>query len=336
MERVVYCGCGVRMRAPESALGMQGVCVRCGNTIVVGEQNSLPLLDTPHPLPPLKNIMARPQAAPAYQDVRYTPDSGISPSAHAGPTPKSHACARCGRTFRGAWDRNRSAEGEVCHICAQRLDVAPPVPEPAQAAPPPLYDLANPQTRHTLSPQAAQIGFFRRILDPLRAAWEDWRIGGAVLAGVAVVLILLADRFRVAEYIAEFFAAPADLDSAAIAPWVHGLAFTLVVLRPVVQHFIMLYMLLAWCDVLPNDTFVKNLVALGAVAVVLALIGWCVAMFFILDFFLAMVLQVYFVVYLYDLNLEQSIRIFPCWLLAWLFAQATFGLLMGIAAALVI
>ncbi len=336
MERVVYCGCGGRMRAPESALGMQGVCVRCGNTIVVGEQNSFPLLDTPHPLPPLANIRARPQAAPAHQDARYAPDSGVSPSAHADPATKSYACARCGRTFRGAWDRNRSAEGEICHICARRLDAAPPVPEPAQTPPPPLRDFANPQTRHVVPPQAVQRGFAGRMLEPLRPAWEDWRIGGAALVGVAVVLILLADRFPVAEYIAEFFAAPVDLDSAVIAPWVHWLAFTLVLLRPVVQHFIMLYMLLAWCDALPNDTFVKNLIALGAVAVVLALIGWCVGMLTIVGFFLAMVLQVYFVVHLYDLNLEQAMRIFPCWFLAWLFSRAGFALLMGMAAALVI
>ncbi len=336
MERVVYCGCGGRMRAPESALGMQGVCVRCGNTIVVGEQNSFPLLDMPHPLPPLADIKTMPRAAPAHRDARHTPDSGISPSAYAAPAAKSYACARCGRTFRGAWDRNRSAEGEICHICARRLDTQAPPPQPAQTPPHPLRDFAHPQDRHVGAPQVIKRGFVGRMLEPLRPVWEDWRIGGAALAGVAVMGILLADRFPVAEYIAELFAAPADLDSAAIAPWVYWLALALVLLRPVVQHFIMLYMLLAWCDALPNDTFAKNLIALGAVAVLLALIGWCAMMLPILGFILAVVLQVYFVVHLYDLNLEQAMRMFPCWFLAWLFSRTGFALLMGVAAALVI
>ncbi len=46
-------------------------------------------------------------------------------------------CARCGRSFRGEWDRCEGPEGTICHICANRAPENPPQPETQEEPPPP-------------------------------------------------------------------------------------------------------------------------------------------------------------------------------------------------------
>jgi hypothetical protein len=59
-------------------------------------------------------------------------------------------CARCRRAFRGDWDKNDSAIGRICHICANlgtAEDVPPPAMTPAVEATP-APDLSGPTQLH--------------------------------------------------------------------------------------------------------------------------------------------------------------------------------------------
>lgn len=341
MERVVYCRCGGRMRAPEAALGMQGVCVRCGAAIIVGEQNSFPLMDDSSQLPPIAALRKRPVAAPPHQDARYVPDAGVAPgqTAHPGRIAGAYACVRCGRTFRGAWDRNKTPEGEICHICARRMcpEDGNAAPSPLDAAPPPtIWDFANPQDKQVIQPQVIQRDALSRIKDALRLAWDDWRIGGAILAVTAIIVIGLLQQFPVAEHVANFFTVEIDEENPQVSPILEGLFIVLIFLRPLVQYFVMLYILLAWCRALPNDTFFKNLIALGWVAVILAVIGAYVGTLPVMGGLLAFALQIYFIWHLYDLSFEQTLRLFPCYFIAWLLTKSVYIMAMSVLAALAV
>lgn len=341
MERVVYCSCGGRMRAPEDALGMQGLCVRCGTAIIVGEQNSFPLMDDSSQLPPLAALKKRPVAAPPHMDARYAQDAGaaLGQTAHPGRVAGAYACVRCGRTFRGAWDRNKTPEGEICHICARRIrpedgNAAPSAPDPAP--PPAIWDFANPQDKQVMAPKVVHRNAFSRITDALRLAWDDWRVGGAILAVTAIIVIGLLQQFPVAEHVADFFTVEIDEENPQVSPILEGLFITLMFLRPLVQYFVMLYILLAWCRALPNDTFFKNLIALGWVAVILAVIGAYVGMLPVMGGILAFALQIYFILNLYDLNFEQTLRLIPCYFIAWLLTKSVYIMAMSVFAALAV
>lgn len=107
MDLEVTCTCGHRIVVSEFALGMTNRCPGCKEPLTVTLKNSRPLdQDGPRPEAPEPAAAAAPMASPfdAAEPERTVRD------------PKKH-CARCGRVFRGDWDRYRAPEGTVCHIC---------------------------------------------------------------------------------------------------------------------------------------------------------------------------------------------------------------------------
>ncbi len=86
---ICTCECGHRFHVSDSAWGMESVCGMCGRPIQVTPDNTRPV------------------------DVEIPPGESDRGSS-------ADHCARCGRPFRGDWDKNSSAEGMICHICANQ------------------------------------------------------------------------------------------------------------------------------------------------------------------------------------------------------------------------
>jgi len=100
----------------------------CGESFAISASNTISL-DTPAP-------SNRPLHAISEGEMAF-----------GGP----RTCARCGRPFRGDWDRYQSAKGLICHVCAN-LTGAPPGPAPTEAPvePPPTPLVAPPSYRAIL------------------------------------------------------------------------------------------------------------------------------------------------------------------------------------------
>lgn len=86
----------------------------CGETFVVSPANTV-MLDPPEP------IAFRPLDAISTADAKH-----LGGAQH---------CVRCGRPFRGEWDRYSSAQGAVCHVCANLMGLQDQDREPVYATP---------------------------------------------------------------------------------------------------------------------------------------------------------------------------------------------------------
>lgn len=116
MDLIVTCTCGHKTTVSEFAAGMTAPCPGCGKPLTVGPDNAKPVTAAQSP------AIAAPQPSrhTDLDNIVYTPMQVSSLKTH---------CARCGKEFRGDWDRHQSAAGLVCNICknfvsGQAQDVA--------------------------------------------------------------------------------------------------------------------------------------------------------------------------------------------------------------------
>ncbi|MBM3289146.1 MAG: hypothetical protein FJY92_03255, partial [Candidatus Hydrogenedentes bacterium] len=93
MDLVVTCTCGHQMTVSEYAAGMTAPCPACKKPLTVSPENSRPA-SAAQAIPPPHAPVA-PSAD--MQGQTYTPLRTSSLKTH---------CARCGREFRGDWDRH--------------------------------------------------------------------------------------------------------------------------------------------------------------------------------------------------------------------------------------
>ncbi|GMU93804.1 MAG: hypothetical protein AMXMBFR4_28620 [Candidatus Hydrogenedentota bacterium] len=97
MQVTYTCPCGHRMTISEFAIGMTLTCPVCGREEEVSASNVKPVRgDEPKPTP----VSPPPSERPAPQ-----------------PDHEAMQCARCGRMFKGSWDRHPSPIGTVCNVC---------------------------------------------------------------------------------------------------------------------------------------------------------------------------------------------------------------------------
>jgi hypothetical protein len=150
------------------------------------------------------------------------------------------------------------------------------------------------------------------------------------LAGLGIALLVLVLTLPVAEYAAEMFAPDPGRVSDLGPGWgylVLGLGFILNCLETLVW----LYLGLLWLDRLPNDTLGKNLIAVGAVAVVLQLLGFAG-----LNLYLGLVVCIaqYAVLrHLYDLDFSDLLMLLMLSILLAPLFWATEAFCWGVAAA---
>ena len=118
-DLICTCKCGCKIRVSEFAVGMRRRCGQCGEAFVIGPENTVAL------------------ETPARQPVaEFAARSNADAKAFPGP----HQCARCGKPFKGEWDRYSTSKGVVCHICASLVaqETGPGQKErPTPLAPPP-------------------------------------------------------------------------------------------------------------------------------------------------------------------------------------------------------
>jgi hypothetical protein len=86
---LVTCECGHKFQVSDGAWGTDVVCGNCGITFRINKNNAR-----------LQDEAPSPEEAPK----KDSPDH----------------CARCGRPFRGDWDKVATPEGVICHICANQ------------------------------------------------------------------------------------------------------------------------------------------------------------------------------------------------------------------------
>lgn len=231
-DLVLECPCGHKMRVPDSAMGTTGLCPKCGGEVTVDLSNTRPL-DLPE---------AR----------------------------KARVCDRCGRPFRGDWDRTETTEGTLCHICANLAGAS--VVKREAARPDPAPEIQIPEENAALGVDSrawARVseeeskGIFAKFDD----AWR-YRKGEVILLGVGFVIALAVvlfwpDRSKPVELAEQ----PAETVSTGI-----GVAFVLIsFVTDFLTRFLALYLYLYFMNKLPNEDTASNLFVVGAVA-----LGWAV------------------------------------------------------------
>lgn len=104
-DAFLECDCGHLMKVSSFAVGSKGRCPGCKQVLTVTEDNTRPITDDT-PLP----------GTVGDRD--------------------ENACGRCGKTFRGDWDRVETVEGLVCHHCSVRVSEGEQAkqPEPSIAS----------------------------------------------------------------------------------------------------------------------------------------------------------------------------------------------------------
>lgn len=291
-EIVIRCTCGQSMRAPREAVGKLGRCVNCGRPVRVQEarpivsavtsfesdsgleQEIRTLQDVPAKFvqTPEKrsesNYAGPPKSMQRLQDLWGDEHDAAAPQAatparpaHVVPVPPSVAaprCARCGRAFRGDWDRHPREDGVLCNICARQL---PPERTPWDSpidrgtVPPPsheeLRELARLTNRHA-KPER----------DPNK--YRGLPVFLAFGAGTMLLVWLLPAEKWVGSFMLEVFSAekpPRGTDAyyAVLAAGLFGVFLA---------QFMALYLTLAQANKLPVDVFVANAFHIAVVTLV--------------------------------------------------------------------
>lgn len=162
-------------------------------------------------------------------------------------------CTRCGRKFRGPWDQHVREDGTLCDICARQVGHAPQRSVTA--------NVTTDDLRHVH--EAIMPDMLLREPDAVRRYYL--RVGAMTLAAAVVVAALLG-------YL--LFYAPDSVDAYKQGQ-VEGLVLLLTerFLSRLIIGFFSLYLVLWYFNTLPNDTTVSNVLAVGTVSVLLAVIG---------------------------------------------------------------
>ncbi len=244
VDFLVTCDCGHRMRVSEYAMGMTGRCPRCGKALTATEADS-------EPLEPTRPNAASPTSTPTEPE----------------PKADDHHCARCGRIFRGTWDKYPDDRGALCHVCANLATDAPPSPPP----PAPVRQAPSGAAwRHLAdSPGKPTEGGPRR-----RAPGSTFRerhpklVQRAVLAaGLAVVALAVFYSFTGEsrlEHLPTEGGRPAA--SVELPPFWAYLVWGVGALFNVAGYGLAIYWVLHLHNKLPNYTLGKNILAVGIAA----------------------------------------------------------------------
>ncbi len=241
----VACGCGQRISVPESAYGTSQPCPRCGGNIYVS-LSSLRASVSPAEAPQ-RAPAASPAAAPPAVELR------------------AETCTRCGRAFRGDWDRQ---PGGLCNICANQAAPVHDRPEPAREASSPA---AAPPTRRMLMPEYHQVSPYiieeakpKAKRDMKKMKREAIVLGVAFLITMALIVILPTDQIVNRDQ----WEAKGEVSRA----WA-GVVIAVKIVSIFAGSFIAFYIVLHRADKLPRETFLGNTIAVGPVVVGLAIMA---------------------------------------------------------------
>lgn len=175
------------------------------------------------------------------------------------PVANAAQCVRCGHAFRGDWDRTETTVGSLCQQCA-RLYEPPPEMAPAE----PVY--ANEPVAPVLTERETPV-----LEEPEEEPKS--RKGLLLYLLFSAVALAIYAALPVDEPIRELMALlTPERPDVPQGSWLERM-FVISVLVSVLYHFAALYLGLLWCGLLPNEDTRNNVIAVGAMAAVLFLIG---------------------------------------------------------------
>ena len=241
--------CGHEMVVSAHALGAKGRCAGCGAILEVGSGNTRPFDE------------ASLSGVTGAVTVR---------AAEAPPT----RCARCGREFRGDWDRNEGPEGTICLICKRLVREDQPVAPEA-----PIGELAPESSLLLDQGEPATRPKYRKPAVPRFAKDYPQLFRGTVLA-LGLLVVALAVYFTFSDTgplpdrsEGEYLTAQARLKESGLAGAVWWVLLSMTVVFGVAGHGTLLAVILYYAGRLPADGFVQNLVLLAPSAVVISILG---------------------------------------------------------------
>lgn len=263
LDRVFSCPCGHKMRVSEFQLGMDIHCPICKAEHRLRESNTEPLVRNAPPAPKTPRTEA------------FALDKGEMTLGAASASAGGDVCERCGKAFRGDWDKHSTIMGEVCNVCANlAVDGGPETLKLASKAPSaPAYDPFTDPTKAQPLPAPEESASHKP-----RWMEEHPTESKLILWGLAMVVILLslwattveppAPVVRSDEQIA---AAQAAVEQLGELPFVVVYGFNLAFWFLGIG--VPLFLLLKFTDKLPFDSWWANGFEVGWVALFLAFVG---------------------------------------------------------------
>lgn len=222
------------MRVSEYAVGMTAKCPKCGQSLQLSEENATPIVERHY--------------------ARQAPEAEVLPQVaeRQERAPQATRCVRCGRLFRGDWDRHQSDKGILCLICA---DITGKRKQKAESD--------TRQVPHGLSPAD----------DEAKEADPRIRLAVAIASGLVIVITLyyvLSGEGPVPPGVGVSIedVPPPRVQIPA------GVVYTLNFFFRILSVFLALYFALRAVDSLPRDTLAVNTLILVPVAAVLYVVPW--------------------------------------------------------------
>lgn len=300
------------MRVPEFALGSRGRCAGCGRALTVAESNTRALFPSDGPAPISDRASPERPASESSEVAEF-----VDPRASRPVLPRGSQCARCGKLFRGDWDRNPTEHGEICHICARLATEqgGPAVPGRIAEEPP-----AHPDSYFPMQPMGSPPEEEPKVPAFARNHPELFR-GVVLTAGVAVMV--LAAYFALFGDFSDLGVDTTDGagPAAPAAPLPRNVVLLIWIIRGFFMlfgHFLALYLALSVFEKLPMDTLPGNILALIWPTLIAAFFGFIpfvgalfVALIFYawFDFTFKMIV-VYFVFHIFTSIIAQQGALF--------------------------
>lgn len=258
MDLLVTCTCGHQTTVSEYAVGMTAPCPQCGRPLTVSRDNAKPVTGAPAP-----TIETKPAGE---SDVVYTPLQTSSLKTH---------CARCGREFRGDWDRHSSAIGLVCNICRNLVTSKQTVQSTGYVAPvdsmklDPVIDPIPPRPVEVEEVEKTWMEKYWPDKDMMRRI----AIGAAAAFALYTVWLLVSGAWQVGPGPeGEKTAATAATHPPALPAWAGVLVTILQTCSGFTSAYVGLYIFLTLSNRLPESTVLANLIRmLPGVAIITVL-----------------------------------------------------------------
>lgn len=285
------------MRVEAAKRGRRGKCVCCGAVVPIdastiregdGEPTGVRSFEsdgapgvTPHEPPPAPVTPAAPAAPgqaphnPWGEDAdalvhagRVQPSTPWTEGRSAIPVARRDCCGRCGRSFRGEWDRHARGDEIVCNICANLAQhMAAPVPAPRLPQP-----AVAPPTREELR------AF--RSLDDRPPTPDPNRYRGLkpflIVFGVTMLAILV---FPVDVWVAWLSERRFENRPAELPPIWNRVLWALVLLLIFFKQWLAVYLGILWVHREGRSTFIVEALEAAKYAIILSGIAFMAAIF---------------------------------------------------------
>jgi len=299
--------CGHRMRVTEYAIGAMGSCTNCGIELKVSMANTRPMGD--ERLDPMGSQVVISEATTEI----------------LGQVDGDH-CARCGRAFRGDWDQYESAQGMVCHICANRAEGPGEVQDAIGEVKPVMAaysrdGLDMPEPERPVNPEFVQA----RNRDQVFQRAVLFAALAMIVLAIFVTIFADLDTQPIPDLneVATSTEESTEKEPAKLPGWVPWAIYGIQLLVSFSGKVLVLFLMLTWANKLPNDTFGANLIALGVVGFGLTMLDVVIMLLASMPVLgmiwglLGLMLTLYIIYSLYNLTFAELLLFFVASLVVW-------------------